>query len=261
MQNEKIKSNKHEFKKVKKYNEFRNDRTIQDDSHKPKKIKNNNFPKFYEIKKIERCIYSVIYLILIFLLVNNIIYFVNIAFTKKDYLSFNNVSFLIVNNDIKAFRGSNNDKYYNDNDIICYEIDGYIKICRIINIYTDPHNGKKYYVTKYDNNIHPNAEKIERENIIGKKIFTIKFIGKLIKFSHTKFVFILEAIVLVIIFKINNERQKKYNKLKGKHVWKYDRVKETLKIVLGSSVLISTIAFILFQTIPDKLISIFGSGD
>ena len=42
---------------------------------------------------------------------------------------------------------------------------------------------------------------------------------------------------------------------------KYDRVKKTLKIVLGSSVIISTIAFILFQTIPDKLILIFGSGD
>ena len=42
---------------------------------------------------------------------------------------------------------------------------------------------------------------------------------------------------------------------------KFDRVKETLKIVLGISVIISTIAFILFQTIPDKLISIFGSGD
>ena len=42
---------------------------------------------------------------------------------------------------------------------------------------------------------------------------------------------------------------------------KFERVKETLKIVLGSSVIISTIAFILFQTIPDKLISIFGSGD
>ena len=36
---------------------------------------------------------------------------------------------------------------------------------------------------------------------------------------------------------------------------KFDRVKQTLKIVLGSSVIISTIAFILFQTIPDKLIS------
>lgn len=42
---------------------------------------------------------------------------------------------------------------------------------------------------------------------------------------------------------------------------KYDRVKKALKIVLGISVIISTIAFILFQTIPDKLISIFGSGD
>ena len=42
---------------------------------------------------------------------------------------------------------------------------------------------------------------------------------------------------------------------------KYDRVKKTLKLVLGLSVIVSTIAFILFQIIPDKLISIFGSGD
>ena len=42
---------------------------------------------------------------------------------------------------------------------------------------------------------------------------------------------------------------------------KYDRVKKTLKIVLGISLIISTFAFILFQTIPDKLISIFGNGD
>ncbi len=42
---------------------------------------------------------------------------------------------------------------------------------------------------------------------------------------------------------------------------KYDRVKKTLKIVMGLSVIISTVAFILFQTIPDKLILIFGSGD
>lgn len=41
----------------------------------------------------------------------------------------------------------------------------------------------------------------------------------------------------------------------------FDRVRSALKKVLGISVTISTIAFILFQTIPDKLISIFGSGD
>ncbi len=42
---------------------------------------------------------------------------------------------------------------------------------------------------------------------------------------------------------------------------KFERVKQALKIVLGLSTVISTIAFILFQTIPDKLIAIFGSGD
>lgn len=42
---------------------------------------------------------------------------------------------------------------------------------------------------------------------------------------------------------------------------KYDRVKKALKIVLCLSVAVSTVAFILFQTIPDKLILIFGSGD
>lgn len=42
---------------------------------------------------------------------------------------------------------------------------------------------------------------------------------------------------------------------------KYDRVKKTLKTVLGISVIVSTVAFILFQAIPDKLILLFGSGD
>ena len=42
---------------------------------------------------------------------------------------------------------------------------------------------------------------------------------------------------------------------------KYDRVKKTLKTILGLSVIISTIAFLLFQLIPETLISIFGSGN
>ena len=41
----------------------------------------------------------------------------------------------------------------------------------------------------------------------------------------------------------------------------YTRVKEALKKVLKIGMMISVVAFILFQTIPDKLIAIFGSGD
>ncbi len=42
---------------------------------------------------------------------------------------------------------------------------------------------------------------------------------------------------------------------------KYDRVKKTLKYVIGIGSIVSIIAFILFQTIPEILISLFGQGD
>lgn len=42
---------------------------------------------------------------------------------------------------------------------------------------------------------------------------------------------------------------------------KYDRVKKTLKMVMLLSVCVSAVSFILFQTIPETIISIFGSGD
>ena len=42
---------------------------------------------------------------------------------------------------------------------------------------------------------------------------------------------------------------------------KYDRVKQALKYVLLLSTIVSVVSFILFQTIPEKLISIFGSGN
>ena len=42
---------------------------------------------------------------------------------------------------------------------------------------------------------------------------------------------------------------------------KFDRVKQTIKIVLELSFTVSAIAFVLFQTIPEKLIGLFGSGD
>lgn len=42
---------------------------------------------------------------------------------------------------------------------------------------------------------------------------------------------------------------------------KYDRVKSALKRILLICTLVSTFAFILFQTVPDKLIAIFGSSN
>ena len=41
----------------------------------------------------------------------------------------------------------------------------------------------------------------------------------------------------------------------------YDRVKKTLKTVMALSLCVSAVSFVLFQTIPEVLIGIFGSGD
>lgn len=42
---------------------------------------------------------------------------------------------------------------------------------------------------------------------------------------------------------------------------KYDRVKKTLKNILIISLMVSSVALLLFQTIPDKLILLFGNGN
>ncbi len=41
----------------------------------------------------------------------------------------------------------------------------------------------------------------------------------------------------------------------------YDRVKKTLKTVLAICTIVSAVSFVLFQTIPETLIGLFGSGD
>lgn len=103
-------------------------------------------------------------------------------------------------------------------------------------------------------------------------VFVAATINNLLKKygENTKFGSEIPITVLGIVMKINQILNSMivglaagaqpilgYNYGAGKH----DRVKKTLKYVLGISLIISSVAFLLFQLIPDKLISIFGSGD
>ncbi len=102
------------------------------------------------------------------------------------------------------------------------------------------------FVIAFENNL---LAKYGAESKFGSEI-PITVLGIVMKISQ-----ILNSIIIGIA--AGSQPILGYNYGAGK----YDRVKKTLKIVLGLSVIISSIAFILFQTIPDKLISIFGSGD
>lgn len=95
-------------------------------------------------------------------------------------------------------------------------------------------------------------------NLLGKYGAESKF-GSEIPITVLGIVMKISQILNSIIIGISSGSQPIFGYNYG--AGKFDRVKQTLKIVLSSSLVISTIAFILFQTIPDKLILIFGSGD
>lgn len=101
-------------------------------------------------------------------------------------------------------------------------------------------------VIAFENNL---LVKYGSTSIFGTEI-PITVLGIVMKISQ-----ILNSIVIGLA--VGSQPILGYNYGAGK----YDRVRETLKYIIKISLIISTIAFLLFQLIPDKLIMIFGSGN
>lgn len=60
-------------------------------------------------------------------------------------------------------------------DIVEYQMEGYTVVHRVIE--KKQKNGKFYFTTKGDNNKSPDAQEVNEEQIIGKVIFKIKYVG------------------------------------------------------------------------------------
>ena len=63
----------------------------------------------------------------------------------------------------------------NVGDIIEYQMDGYTVIHRIIE--KKQRKGEFYFVTKGDNNNSPDSEEVREDQLIGKVIFKIRYLG------------------------------------------------------------------------------------
>ena len=63
----------------------------------------------------------------------------------------------------------------NVGDIIEYQMDGYTVIHRVVE--KTQRNGEFYFVTKGDNNNSPDSEEVREDQLIGKVIFKIKYLG------------------------------------------------------------------------------------
>jgi signal peptidase len=89
-----------------------------------------------------------------------------------------------------------------EGDIICFKISGPTTIThRIINI------TEEGFITKGDANEDPDQGIVKRENIVGKALFTIPYLGYLSHFVRTPLGFILLIVIpasLIIIMEIRN---------------------------------------------------------
>ena len=108
-------------------------------------------------------------------------------------------------------------------DIIEYNVNDKIRINKVFNSYYDDNIRKVVYVTKSNKNLQPNIEKIQINQIIGKKVINIPILGAVIKILQTKFVSIIVFVILCISYSYNKylyakkkERSRKLKKNKAR---------------------------------------------
>ena len=158
-------------------------------------------------------------------IIYSIIFFTYSAITQKEYFSVFGISLFTMENNLMENEISKYDliiakdhiRYQENievNDNIVYERNGQIKINNIIKINQD--NGKITYVTKSIKNYYPEIEPVENEQIIGKIIVNIPFLGLLLKILQSKItIFILTVFLVIKLFynkyqyKMRVERKKK----------------------------------------------------
>lgn len=173
-------------------------------------------------------IYKLLKILVVLLVIYNIIFLANSVIYKNKYLKFSKINILCMNTD--SMKGDINkwslvivkkvnESKLNNNDIIAYEINGDIKICKLINQYIDD-NGKKVYTAKASSNYYPDNKKIFYDQIIGKKICSIAGLGVFVKIIQSKIISFIFLIIFILMF-INTEvkikRMERISKSKKKN--------------------------------------------
>lgn len=192
---------------------------------KKQKVKNI---KIFKTLKIKGYIYKTLYILLILILIYNIIFLLNSVILKNNYFKFSKINMFSMNTDSMKNDISKNSlvivkktkkSKLKNNDIIAYEVNGNIRINRLINQYNDQNSGKEVYVTKSDLNYYPDIEKISYEQIIGKKIINIPLLGVFIKIFQSKIISLICTFVLILMFIINESKikRKKRNKKRNRN--------------------------------------------
>lgn len=161
--------------------------------------------KFLQKVKLKKIILNCIYVIIVICVLYNIIFSINTSISKKEYFKLYGISLFCMKTDLMEEDINENDlvivkevedKELQNGDIIAYEVNGKIRINKII----DDQEG---YMTKSNKNYYPDIEKTTINKIVGKKIINIPFIGLVLELLQSKIASAFTLLFLIVIFSYN----------------------------------------------------------
>ena len=157
-----------------------------------------------KINKVVRNIFcGCLYIIVAICILYNIIFSINTAISQKDYFKLFGISFFRMKTDLMKDDINKNDfiivKEVNENelqegDIIAYQINGKTRINKIFK------TQQGEYTTKSNKNYYPDIEKISYNQIIGKKVAIMPFLGIVLSILQSKITTAFILIVLILYF-------------------------------------------------------------
>ena len=161
--------------------------------------------KFLQKVKLKKIILNCIYVIIAICVLYNIIFLINTSISKKEYFKLYGISLFCMKTDLMEEDINENDliivkevedKELQNGDIIAYEVNGKIRINKII----DDQEG---YMTKSNKNYYTDIEKTTINKIVGKKIINIPFIGLVLELLQSKIASVFTLLFLIVIFSYN----------------------------------------------------------
>lgn len=188
---------------------------------KEKKRKKLKMKKEKIINSFRQIVKKLLKVIIIICVIYNIIFVLHKTVSKKEYMEVFGISaFRMETQSMQGDIGKNDlvitkqtdTKKLQEGDIIAYQINGKIRINKIIK----NQNGK--ITTKSNKNYNPDIETITEEQIIGKKIITIPIIGIILKIIQAKLTTFIIFIILVLMLFYNRYVQNQKRKRARKNI-------------------------------------------
>lgn len=157
-----------------------------------------------KINKVARNIFcGCLYIIVAICILYNIIFSINTTISQNDYFKLFGISFFRMKNDLMQDDIDKNDfiivkeadeEKLQEGDIIAYQVNGKTRINKIFN------TQQSEYTTKSNKNYYPDIEKISYNQIIGKKVAIMPFLGIVLSILQSKITTAFILIVLILYF-------------------------------------------------------------